>query len=128
MRRYIALAVALVAVAVAAPAALADSIVYEKDGNVWLANPDGSGQRQVTTSGGYSKPTQANDGTIVAVKDNVLHRLNRAGTLLNLAGASSTALYTGPIAPALAPDGSLVAYDYNNTGPSAPGFHTTLSY
>jgi hypothetical protein len=128
VRRFTALLAALTTLAIAAPAALADSIVYEKDGNVWLANPDGSGQRQVTTSGGYSKPTQSNDGTIVAVKDSVLHRLNRAGTFLNLAAASGTALYTGPIAPALAPDGSLVAYDYNNTGPSAPGFHTTLSY
>jgi hypothetical protein len=48
----------------AAPTALADSIAYEKGGNVLLANPDGSGQRPVTTSGGYSKPTQASDGEI----------------------------------------------------------------
>ena len=55
----------LAACAISAPSALADSIVYEKGGNVWAANPDGSGQRQVTTSGGYSHPSQANDGTIV---------------------------------------------------------------
>jgi hypothetical protein len=108
-----------------APAALADSIVYEKNGNVWLANPDGTGQRQLTSSGGYSKPTQANDGTIVAVKNHLLQRLNRTGKLLNLAGDSGG---SGPVAPALSPDGSLVAYDYNNTGPNAPGFHTVLSY
>jgi hypothetical protein len=40
----------------AAPSALADSIVYEKAGNVWLASPDGSGQRQLTTAGGYGRP------------------------------------------------------------------------
>src|SRR3954468_360050 len=126
MRRYIALAVALVAVAVAAPAALADSIVYEKDGNVWLANPDGSGQRQVTTSGGYSKPTQANDGTIVAVKDKLLHRLDRQGNLLNLAGESGG---SGPLTPALSPNGSLIAYNYiASPGPTNPVFSTALSH
>lgn len=122
MRRYPALvAVLLTAAAFTAPIALADSIVYEKGGNVWLSNPDGSGQRQVTTSGGYSKPTQANDGTIVAVKDNLLQRLDRSGHLLNLAGDSGG---SGPITPALSPGGSLVAYNYNNTGPSSPGVHT----
>jgi hypothetical protein len=110
---------------VSAPAALADSIVYEKGGNIWLANPDGSGQRQVTTSGGYSKPSQANDGTIVAVRDRLLHRLDRSGKLLNLAGDDGG---SGPFTPALSPDGSLVAYNYNNTGPITPGFHTTLSH
>jgi hypothetical protein len=125
VRRYIAFLAALTALAVAAPAALADSIVYEKDGNVWLANPDGSGQRQVTTSGGYSKPTQANDGTIVAVKDKLLHRMDRNGNVLNLAGDSE---YTGPLTPSIAPGGALVAYNYNKTTGVNPGLHTTLSH
>jgi hypothetical protein len=126
VRRYLALStVALAVAAVTAPSALADSIVYEKNGDVWLANPDGSGQRKVTTSGGYSKPTQANDGTIVAVKGKLLHRLSRSGKLLNLAGDDGG---SGPLTPALSPDGALVAYNYNNTGPITPGFHTTLSH
>jgi hypothetical protein len=126
VRRYTALAAAAVAcLAIAAPAALADSIVYEKDGNVWLANPDGTGQRQVTTAGGYSKPTQANDGTIVAVKDKLLHRLDRNGALLNLAGDAE---YTGPLTPSIAPGGTLVAYNFNKTTGVNPGLHTTLSY
>jgi hypothetical protein len=115
----------LAAAAFTAPSALADSIVYEKGGNVWLTNPDGTGQRQVTTSGGYSKPTQADDGTIVAVKNNLLQRMDRSGRLLNLAGSDSG---SGPLTPAFQPSGSLVAYNYNNTGPSVPGLHTTLSY
>ncbi len=73
--------------AAAGPAA-ADSIVYEKDGNVWQAAPDGSNQSQVTTAGGYSKPSQADDGTIVAVKDQLLQRLDRGGRILNTAGDS----------------------------------------
>ena len=109
----------------AAPSALADSIVYEKGGNVWLASPDGTGQHQVTTSGGYSKPTQANDGTIVAVKGKLLQRMDRRGKVLNLAGDSSG---TGPLTPALAPGGSLVAYNYTNLGPITPGMRTALSH
>ena len=126
MRRYTALVAAVLAVAAfAAPSALADSIAYEKGGNVWLANPDGSGQRQVTRSGGYSKPTQANDGTIVAVKGQLLHRMDRSGKLLNLAGDADG---SGPFTPALSPGGALVAYNYNNTGPIVPGMRTALSH
>jgi WD40-like Beta Propeller Repeat len=126
VRRYPALAAALLAAAaVTSPSALADSIVYEKSGNVWVVNPDGTGQRPVTTSGGYSKPTQANDGTIVAVKGKLLHRMDRSGRLLNLAGDSSG---TGPLTPALSPGGALVAYNYTNLGPITPGMRTALSH
>jgi hypothetical protein len=126
VRRYPALVAAVLAVAaITAPSALATSIVYEKAGNVWLANPDGTGQHQVTRSGGYSKPTQANDGTIVAVKDKLLQRMDRRGKLLNLAGDSGG---SGPLTPALSPGGSLVAYNYNNLGPLTPGLHTVLSH
>jgi WD40-like Beta Propeller Repeat len=126
VRRYTALVAALlVAAAVTAPSALADSIVYEKGGNVWAVNPDGSGQRPVTTSGGYTKPTQANDGTIVAVKGKLLHRMDRSGRLINLAGDPSG---TGPLTPAFSPNGSLVAYNYTNLGPITPGMRTALSH
>ena len=50
------------------PLASADSIVYVKDGNVWLAAGDGGSQYQVTTDGTaehpYRSPSQADDGTI----------------------------------------------------------------
>ena len=56
----------LVALLSAGPA-IADSMVFIRDGNVWLANPDGSGQYQVTLDGTpdspYSSPSQADDGT-----------------------------------------------------------------
>jgi hypothetical protein len=126
VRRYTALTGALLAVAAAAaPPALADSIVFERAGNVWLANPDGSGQHQVTTDGGYSNPSQANDGTIAAVKDGVLHRLDRRGRLLNLAGDASG---SGPLIASSAPGGALIAYHYNNTGGVTPGLRTALSH
>ena len=125
-RRSTALAAALLAVAaIAAPSAVADSIVFERGGDVWLANPDGSGQRQVTTDGGYSNPSQADDGTIAAVKDGLLHRLDRAGRLLNLAGDPSG---SGPLIASSAPGGGLIAYHYDNTGSVTPGPRTALSH
>ena len=108
--RIVVLALAVCALATAQ--ASADSIVYEKDGNVWQAEPDGSRQTQVTTTGGYAKPTQADDGTIIAVKDGILHRMDRAGRVLNTAGERGAGSGAGPITPHLAPNGGLVAYNY----------------
>ena len=125
MRRYIAFAAVLAACAISAPSALADSIVYEKGGNVWAANPDGSGRRQVTTSGGYSHPSQANDGTIAAVKGGLLQRLDRSGRVLNLAGDPEG---SGPIVSSISPDGSLIAYHFNATGSIVSGLRTALSH
>ena len=64
--------------ACAAPAA-ADSISYVRDGNVFLTAPDGSRTVQVTTAGGYSSASQADDGRIVALKGNRFHLLDRWG-------------------------------------------------
>lgn len=116
---------ALILWALLSSTTMADSIVYEKDGNVWQAAADGSNQSQVTSTGGYSKPTQADDGTIVAVKDKLLQRMNRGGSVLNTAGDAGG---TGPVTPQLSPGGLHVAYNYFNTGPITPGFHTTLSH
>ena len=108
-----------------APPALADSIVYEKGGNVWLASPDGSGQRQLTTTGGYGRPSQADDGTIVATKDAVLHRLSRSGRLLNQAGDDD---YGGKIFTDFSPDGALVSYGFFANGPILTGPYAAVSH
>jgi hypothetical protein len=55
LRRAVALAGLCLAVVPAA--ASADSIVFLKSDNVWLAKPDGSGAYQVTTDGTASSPT-----------------------------------------------------------------------
>ena len=59
----------------------ADSISYVKDGNVWLSTPDGARQVQVTTAGGYTYASQADDGTLVALVGQRLQKLSpqRAG-------------------------------------------------
>src|SRR5512142_667690 len=76
---------ALLTLAAAAPAA-ADSIAYIKDNNIWLANPDGSGQVQITRDGTgvtpYRSPSQADDGTIAAGHGGEIVRLAQSGKVL----------------------------------------------
>jgi hypothetical protein len=107
--------VAIGAIAFAAPAG-ASSIVYVKGGNVWLASADGSGQRQVTTGGGWDSPSQADDGTILAQRGTLLVRMNRQGRLLVPAfdtifsTAASGSGDISPISPVISPDGVHQAY------------------
>jgi WD40-like Beta Propeller Repeat len=77
MRQLLSLSfVTLVAMAATAlPAAAAgptDSIVYIKNNNVWIAKADGSEQVRLTRDGTaanpYYSPTQADNGTIVALR------------------------------------------------------------
>lgn len=125
MRRYTALAAALACLAAAPPSALASSIVFEKNGNVWVAGPDGSGQRQVTTSGGYGRPSQADDGTIIAARGDLLERLDRSGRVLNEAGDDD---YGGKIFTDLSPDGALASYGFFANGPILTGPYVAVSH
>lgn len=116
-----ALAGAACALALLPAAASADSIVYVKDGNVWIAKPDGSGQHQVTNSGAeyrrWSSPTQADDGTIVAAHGEEIVRLKQNGTELSRfdppAAPTSYGDFDGvPVGLTVSPDGSKVAYTF----------------
>ena len=111
------LGIAVLALA-AAPAARADSLLYARDGNVWLANPDGSGAYQVTLDGTaaspYESPSQADDGTIVAIRDRKLYHLSQAGRLLN-APVGTPAPGTGALDARVSPNGALVAYAFVTT-------------
>ena len=111
---------ACLALAGAAPA-MADSISYVKDGDVWLTTPDGKRQVRVTTSGAYAEASQADDGTIIALTGESLHKLSPTGKLL----ASFTTpvsdgppkeqgnnYFNGPFDPQISPDGTKVAYTY----------------
>src|SRR5689334_3567419 len=86
------LTVAALALALGAPAARADSLAVIRDNNVWLANPDGSGLYQVTFDGTasapYESPSQADDGTVTAVRAVAgtrrrIYRMTQSGGLLN---------------------------------------------
>src|SRR5215216_3838098 len=78
---WAALGAVLIVLACGAPVASADSIAYIKDGNVWLATGDGARQFQVTSTGGYTDVSQADDGTMIALNGVRLHRLDRMGNV-----------------------------------------------
>ena len=114
--RVLPLALLLV-LATAAPAA-ADSLVYVKDSNVWSARPDGSEQRRLTSDGipqdPYSSPSQADDGTIVAVRGTRLYKLDPqgrpAGTLSSLLTDKPGSINAvGPFDARISPDGRTIA-------------------
>jgi hypothetical protein len=64
--RLIALLATLAVAAILPSAASADSIVYMKDGQVWIANADGGGARQFTVNQfAWHSPSEADDGTVV---------------------------------------------------------------
>ena len=110
----------------AAGPAAADSIVYEKASNIWIANPDGSGQYQVTTDGTgsrpYNDPSQADDGTIVAGQGQEIVRMRQNGQVLARFNPPATTDSAGqpidgvPQDLSVSPDGSKVAFSYYQYG------------
>jgi hypothetical protein len=117
-----ALMVAAVALALSPAIASADSIVYVKDSNVWLANPDGTGRYQVTTDGTaedpYRSPSQADDGTIAAGHGERILRMRQNGAVLNeldpptLMNSVSHPMDGVPVDVAISPDGTKIAYTF----------------
>jgi hypothetical protein len=99
--------------AIGASNAQGSSLVYINAGNIWLANPDGSGQYQVTLDGTasepYSSPSEADNGTIETVRGGKIYRMTQNGTLLN-APFTTAAPGTGPLDPLISPDGSKVSF------------------
>src|SRR5688500_15814963 len=83
-RHLLILLVVLAATLAFAGTAHASSIVYIKGGDVWLAKPDGSGQRALTKNGTagnpYRSPAYSDGGVITAVRGRRdIHFLNRRG-------------------------------------------------
>jgi hypothetical protein len=106
--------VAAVVLATAA-AAQAASIVYIKGGNVWLSTPDGAQGYQVTFDGGWDSPSEADDGTIMAVRAGQTYRLSPSGQPLGAPvptvfhGADPTTSH-GPFGARISPDGTKQTY------------------
>ncbi|MEA2135741.1 MAG: hypothetical protein QOC68_3650 [Solirubrobacteraceae bacterium] len=120
--RFAATAVLLVAGALPATAAAAPSgsIVYAKGGNVYRANGDGTHQRRLTRDGRrshpYEHPTQADAGSVVAIRDDrTLYRLSRRGKRLGRPHKVATglrnpgSLHDLAFSPAVSPNGREVA-------------------
>ncbi|HYC80362.1 MAG TPA: hypothetical protein VEB65_01170 [Solirubrobacterales bacterium] len=118
MRPLLAVLACLAAALVAAAPATADSLVFIKENNVWLSNPDGSGAYQVTLDGTaenpYISPSQADDGTIVAARHlpagGPLLRMRQNGDLINEIPVGG--MLAGPFAPQVSPDGQMVAFEH----------------
>ena len=95
-------------------------LVYIKDHNVWLANPDGTGQRQLTTDGfkdlPYESPSQADDGTILAGRGLKFVKLDRQGKRIGallpsiLVGKPANASPSGRSTRSSRPDGHKLVY------------------
>jgi Lipoprotein LpqB beta-propeller domain/WD40-like Beta Propeller Repeat len=130
----------LLMLAAAAPAS-ADSIAYTKDNNIWLANPDGSGQVQITHDGTpvapYRSPSLADDGTIAAGHGGQIVKLAQSGKLLAQFAPPAATDSTGqaisdvPQQVAISPDGARIAYVYSQPScpPAAPcGVRQELLY
>ena len=105
-------------VLLAAAALSAGSIAYVDHDRVFLTAPDGSRHVRVTRADGYSFASQADDGTIVALRRQRLERMDRRGRLRNapvpLWLGAGTGMFTGPYYPQVSPDGRLVAYGFGH--------------
>ena len=130
----------LLTLAAAAPAA-ADSIAYIKDSNVWLANPDGTHQVQITRDGNattpYRSPSQADDGTIAAGHGGEIVKLAQSGKVLAQFAPPTATDSTGQVVEdvpqqiAISPDAARIAYVYSQPScpPAAPcGVRQELLY
>lgn len=123
----------MAALALTAPAsASADSLVFVKDGEVWISHADGTGARPVTaTPNNWAWPSVADDGTIVAAGGaqrvnpggtdsdgaSELYRLDQAGRVIggpvNTPGSNSSPACPAysPTSVRVSPDGRQVVYD-----------------
>jgi len=112
------LLIAALAALVLAASAQASSIVYIKNGDVWLANANGKRQRAITRNGTpanpYRSPAYSNRGVITAVRGRRdVHFFNRRGKRIRRA-RDLTGGPTPPYDPvivdhAISPDGRLLA-------------------
>ncbi|MDX8150395.1 hypothetical protein SK069_02215 [Patulibacter brassicae] len=128
-RAAVVTAMAAGVLAGAATPAGADSIAYVKSGDLWLSTPDGTRQHRVTTTGGYTDVTQADDGTLVGLHGVRLRRLDRSGRVLadfdtpvSDTRPEGERVFYGPFDPAVSPNGRRLSYTYYYVGKgTAPG-------
>lgn len=116
------LALAAPALLLAGPAAAgADSIVYAKSDAIWVVSPNGKQRLRIADDRKYSWPSQADNGTVVALSDDSrLYRFSHLGkplgkpvsTWLGIGGGQG---FSTPFAPRVSPDGRIVAYSFFHT-------------
>src|SRR4051794_21747193 len=121
-RRLCLLSVATTLAIASSAVAGTGSIVYVKHDAIWVTSPAGRHEHRLTHgSRRFASPSQADNGTIVALgDDNHLYRFSHAGrrrgkpvaTWLGLGGGQG---FAGPYRTRVSPDGTKVAL------PSFPG-------
>ncbi|WGX95964.1 hypothetical protein [Nocardioides sp. L-11A] len=102
----------------------AGTIVYLKGYDVYVARPDGTGERRITTDGTAAEPwvspSAADNGTVVAARGTSIVRMDQWGTFLNSFDPpdlwdSAAETIGGRIDHVVvSPDGSRVAYTYEH--------------
>lgn len=110
--------------AASAPPTGPGTIVYVKGYDVFVALPDGSGERRLTTDGTATQPWRSPSGsdlgTVVAARGPIVARMDQWGTVLNsfdppdLVDATGKAIGGTVSKVAMSPDGSKVAYTFQH--------------
>jgi hypothetical protein len=110
--------------AVGAPPTGPGTIVYVKGYDVYVALPDGSGERRLTTDGTVAEPwispSGSDSGIVAAARGPVVYRMDQWGTVLNsfdppdLVDANGKAIGGTVSKVAISPDGSKVAYTFQH--------------
>ncbi|MCD4536129.1 hypothetical protein LRP67_18725 [Nocardioides sp. cx-169] len=106
-----------------ARATASGTITYVRANNVWVANTDGSGARQVTSGGTAStpwySPTESDAGQIVAGRGDLIYRMDQWGKVLttmdppDLRSGGGQTLGGRLSSLAVSPDGATIAYTYS---------------
>jgi TolB protein len=96
-------------------------IAWQRGGDIWLMNSDGTEQRALTTDGRSGAPAFSPDGTRIA-----FHRdpagdasMNHDIWVMNADGTGQTRLTSGPgnnLGPTWSPDGTKLAFDSDRSG------------
>ena len=84
-----------------------------RDGDVWLATPDGAFERRLTVTGGYDAPSMDDNGTIVALRGGSFVRLRGDGGVIGApmrAVGGDWIVARGPFDARVSPDGIRIAY------------------
>lgn len=100
------------------------TIVYLKGHDIYVARPDGTGERRLTTDGTpndpWRSPSSADDGTVVAARGPLVVRMDQWGTVLNsfdppdLWDSAGETIGGRIDHVVVSPDGARVAYTYEH--------------
>src|SRR3954454_14146205 len=108
--RFALLALGLMALAPST--AGADLLFYVKNGDIYAAKPDGSGEVRLTADRGNSWPSQADNGTwaLAGFADGKVYRYGPDGKAINSMTTSGSYAAGKPEHVRISPDGSKIAY------------------